>query len=308
MSASARRGARLNVWGAKLGIGLINMTAHWSQAARTRLATVLSDLLWWLARPRRHVTLTNLRLCFPDMPEAERRRIGRQTFRDMARAALDHSVLWSADRAALERYIRVEGEENLRAAEGAPVIVVAPHFAGLDAGGVRFATLTRAVSIYSRQKNPVWDEWLLKARQRFNDPVLLPRQGINMREVVRVVRQGLPFYYLPDMDLGPLNSIFVPFFGVEAATIPMVSRLARLTGARVMMAVTEMTDDGYVLHIEAPWQDFPGESVEADTLRMNQELERWVLRLMPQYFWTHKRFKTRPPGEPDFYRPKVDRP
>lgn len=294
---------KLNIWGAKVGIWLINLTAHWSQPARTRLANALSDVVWWLARPRRHVTLTNLRLCFPDMPEDERRRIGRQTFRDLARAAIDHSVLWNADRATIEKYIRVEGEEHLRAVAGMPVIMVAPHFAGLDSGGVRFASLVKAATVYSRQKNPVWDEWLLKGRQRFNDPVLLPRQGIDMRAVVRVVRQGIPLYYLPDMDLGPVNSIFVPFFGVPAATIPMVSRLARMTGAKVLMAVAEMTDEGYVLHIEPPWQDFPGESIEADTLRMNRELERWVLRLMPQYFWTHKRFKTRPPGEPDFYRP-----
>lgn len=303
MSASIKWGARLNAWGAQLAIRLINRTSTWSQAARTRLAYALSDLVWWLAWPRRHVTLTNLRLCFPDMPEQERRRIGRQTFCAMARAALDHSVLWNADRATVEGYIRVEGEERLRAAGGTPVILVAPHFAGLDAGGVRVTTLLRAATVYSRQKNPVWDECLLRGRQRFNDPVLLARQGIDMRSVVRLVRQGIPLYYLPDVDLGPVNSIFVPFFGVPAATIPMVSRIARITGASVMMVVTEMTDEGYVMHIEPPWQDFPGESVEADTLRMNRELERWVLRLPAQYFWTHKRFKTRPPGEADFYRP-----
>lgn len=295
--------SKLNVWGANVGIGLINATANWSQAARTRLAHLLSDLVWWLAWPRRHVSLTNLRLCFPAMSDAERKRIGRQAFRNLARAALDHSVLWNADRAAIERYIRVEGEEHLRALEGQPLIMIAPHFAGLDAGGTRFNTLARGISIYSRQKNPVWDAWLLKGRQRFSDPVLLPRQGIDMRAVLRAVRDGLPLYYLPDMDLGPVNSIFVPFFGVEAATIPMVSRIARMTGAKVVMTVTEMTDDGYIFHIDPPWDNFPGESVEADTLRMNQELERWVLRLMTQYFWTHKRFKTRPPGEADFYRP-----
>jgi len=131
--------------------------------------------------------------------------------------------------------------------------------------------------------------------------VLLPRQGLEMRSVIRTVKSGLPLYYLPDMDLGPVNSIFVPFFGVQTATIPMVSRLARVAGAKVMMAVTEMTDDGYILHIEPPWQNFPGGSVEEDTARMNRELERWVLRMPAQYFWTHKRFKTRPEGEPSLY-------
>jgi KDO2-lipid IV(A) lauroyltransferase len=288
-------------WAARLGIFLINETQHWSQRTRTRVAHALADLVWWLAWPRRHVTLVNLRACFPQMPEPERKRLGRRTFRSLARAALDHSVLWNADQAAIQRYVKVEGEHYVLDATNRPLIVIAPHFVGLDAGGVRSNLIARGASIYSRQKNPVWDEALLKARQRFSDPVLLPRQGLDMRSVVRTVRSGLPLYYLPDMDLGPVNSIFVPFFGVQTATIPMVSRLARMTGAKVIMAVTEMTDDGYVLHVEPPWPDFPGDSVEEDTARMNRELERWVLRLPTQYFWTHKRFKTRPDGEPSLY-------
>ncbi len=291
----------MKLWPARLGILLINLTRHWSQPARTRVAHFLSDLIWFVAWPRRHVTLANLRACFPQMAETERKRLGRRTFRSLARAALDHSVLWNADRATIERYIRVEGEHHLLDPANRPVVVIAPHFVGLDAGGVRANTLVRGASIYSRQKNPVWDEWLLKARKRFSDPVLIPRQGIDMRGVIRAVRDGFPLYYLPDMDLGPANSIFVPFFGVPTATIPMVSRIARMTGAKVMMAVTEMTNEGYVLHFEKPWQDFPGLSVEDDTARMNRELERWVLRMPEQYFWTHKRFKTRPDGEPSIY-------
>lgn len=291
----------MKFWAARLGIFLINQTQHWSQRTRTRVAHALADLVWWLAWPRRHVTLVNLRACFPQMPEPERKRLGRRTFRSLARAALDHSVLWNADQAAIQRYVKADGEHYVLDPANRPLIVIAPHFVGLDAGGVRSNLIARGASIYSRQKNPVWDEALLKARQRFSDPVLLPRQGLDMRSVVRTVRSGLPLYYLPDMDLGPVNSIFVPFFGVQTATIPMVSRLARMTGAKVIMAVTEMTDDGYVLHVEPPWPDFPGDSVEEDTARMNRELERWVLRLPTQYFWTHKRFKTRPDGEPSLY-------
>jgi KDO2-lipid IV(A) lauroyltransferase len=285
-------------WPARLGIWLVNRTQPWSQRARTRVAHFFADLIWFVAFPRRHVTLTNLRACFPDKTEAERLQMGRATFRNLARAALDHSVLWNAPREVIERYVRVEGAEHL---ELRPLILVAPHFVGLDAGGVRANTLVRGASIYSRQKNPVWDEWLLKARRRFSDPLLLPRQGIDMRAVVRTVKSGLPLYYLPDMDLGPVNSIFVPFFGVSTATIPMVSRLARMTGAHIVMAVTEMTDDGYVLRVEPPWSDFPGDSVEEDTARMNREIERWVMRMPTQYFWTHKRFKTRPEGEANIY-------
>ena len=287
---------------ARAWIALINTTAGWSVAARARLARLLGDVLWLLIRPRRLVTLANLRACFPQMTERERRAIGRRLFRNIARSVLDHSVLWRGSREAVEALVRVEGAEHLLDPANRPLILLAPHFVGLDAGGLRVNTLVRGVSIYARQSNAAWDAQLLAGRQRFNDPVLIPRRGASeLKEVLRAMKAGLPFYYLPDMDNGAVNSIFVPFFGVPAATIPMVSRLARVNGARVVLSVTEMTDDGYVLHFEAPWRDFPGAGVEQDTERMNREIERWVRRLPDQYLWTHKRFKTRPPGSPPLY-------
>jgi KDO2-lipid IV(A) lauroyltransferase len=283
-------------------IALINGTAGWSVAARARLAAPIGDLLWLLARPRRRVVLANLRACFPQMTEEARNALGRRLCRNIARSVLDHSVLWRGSRDEVERLVRVEGAGHLTNPANRPLILLAPHFVGLDAGGLRVNTLVRGVSIYARQSNAAWDEQLLAGRQRFNDPVLIPRRGAaELKSVMRAIKDGLPLYYLPDMDLGATNSIFVPFFGVTAATIPMVSRLARVTGAKVVMAVTEMTGDGYVLHLEAPWRDFPGDSVEQDSERMNREIERWVLRMADQYLWTHKRFKTRPAGEPSFY-------
>ncbi|MGE5161225.1 MAG: lysophospholipid acyltransferase family protein [Rhodospirillaceae bacterium] len=290
----------MNALIARMWIGLIGTTSDWSQAARTRLGALLGDLLWWVVVPRRRITLSNLRACFPDMPEKERVRIARRCFRSIARGVLDHSVLWKADRDRLESYVRIDGIEHAVSPGNRPLVIVAPHFVGLDAGGLRLSTSVRGISVYSRQKNPVWDDWLYRIRARFG-VILVARQGADMRGVIRRVREGSPLYYLPDMDLGAANSVFVPFFGVQAATIPMVSRIARMTGARVVMAVTEMTDDGYVLHVEPPWTDFPGASVEDDTARMNRELERWVLKMPHQYLWTHKRFKTRPPGEPSIY-------
>jgi len=287
---------------ARVWIALIGVTADWSAAGRARLANLIGDVLWLFVRPRRRITLANLCACFPQMTEHERRALGRRLFRNISRSVLDHSVLWRGSREAVERLVRVEGAQYLNDPGNRPLILLAPHFVGLDAGGLRVNTLVRGVSIYARQSNAAWDAKLLEGRQRFNDPVLIPRRGASeLKEVLRAMKAGLPFYYLPDMDNGATNSIFVPFFGVAAATIPMVSRLARLNRAQVMMAVTEMTADGYVLHLEAPWHDFPGASVEEDTARMNREIERWVRRLPDQYLWTHKRFKTRPPDSPLLY-------
>jgi KDO2-lipid IV(A) lauroyltransferase len=287
---------------ARLWIGLIGTTAHWSVAARASLACVVGDLLWLLIRPRRRIALANLRACFPQLSEKERHTLGRRLFRNIARGALDHSVLWHGSREEVERLVRVEGAEHLSDPDNRPLILLAPHFVGLDAGGLRVNTLVRGVSIYARQSNAAWDAQLLAGRRRFNEPVLIPRRGAaELKSVIRAMKEGLPLYYLPDMDLGATHSIFVPFFGVTAATIPMVSRLARVIDAKVVMAVTEMTIDGYVLHLEAPWRDFPGASIDQDTEHMNREIERWVLRMPDQYLWTHKRFKTRPPGLPSIY-------
>ncbi|HUN91484.1 MAG TPA: lipid A biosynthesis acyltransferase [Burkholderiaceae bacterium] len=291
----------MTAWLARRWIAVILATLDWPVARRMRLARRLGDLLWLVVWPRRRVTLANLRACFPEWSAVRRSEVGRQLFRNIARAALDHAVLWRGNREQVIGLVRVEGLERLRPEPGQALILLAPHFAGLDAGGIRIGVEMQVVSIYARQSNPVWDEWLTMGRARFNAPVLIARGGADLRPALRAMRDGLPFYYLPDMDHGPANSIFAPFFGVQAATIPMVSRLARIAGARVVLAVTEMTDDGYVLHLEEPWADFPGSSIELDTARMNREIERWVRRIPDQYLWTHRRFKTRPPGEAPFY-------
>jgi KDO2-lipid IV(A) lauroyltransferase len=296
-----QRRRRIDIWAAQAALACVNGTAGWPPSWRRRLANLLGELGWALAGSRRRVTLRNLRACFPELGETQRRRLGRRLFRNLARATLDHSVLWKGSRAQVERHIRVDGLERLLDPANRPLILLAPHFVGLDAGGVRVTTLVHAVTIYARQSNPVWDRALADGRSRFILPVLIARRGADLRTAVRAMRRGLPFYYLPDIDPGESNGIFVPFMGVDTATLPMVSRLARMTGARVMMTVTEQTAEGYVMHVETPWEDFPGPSVEHDTERMNREIERWVRRLPDQYLWTHRRFKTRPAGAEPFY-------
>ncbi|MCU0939947.1 MAG: lipid A biosynthesis acyltransferase [Burkholderiaceae bacterium] len=286
---------------ARWSIALMERAARWSPAARARLGRWIGNLLWTLAAPRRRITLTNLRLCFPELSESERAALGRRTFHHIARALVDHGVLATVSREDFGGYVRIEGAQHLTDAANRPLILIAPHFVGLDAGGLAVNTLVRGVSIYARSRNPEWDRWLLDIRNRFNAPLLIQREGFDLRAAVRALKDGLPFYYLPDQDPGERNGVFVPFFGVPTATLPMVPRLAKMAGAKVVMCVTEMTADGYVLHLEPPLGDYPSGDVEADTARMNAEIERWARRLPDQYLWTHKRFKTRPAGEPGVY-------
>jgi Kdo2-lipid IVA lauroyltransferase/acyltransferase len=259
-------------------------------------------LLYLIAIDRRRVALINLRLCFPQWSDAQRREVARRHFRAFGRAVLERGILWWASRRRILRLVRIEGLENWRAVADRPVIWFAPHFVGLDMGGTRLAAEYRAASMFSRQKDPVLDAILYHGRTRFVMPTLVSRQE-GLRPLVRVMRDGAPFYYLPDMDFGARDSVFVPFFGVPAATITGLSRIARLAGAVVVPVITRQlpSGKGYVVEFFPAWDDFPTENVEADVRRMNAFIEARVLEMPEQYHWLHKRFKTRPPGVPRVY-------
>lgn len=264
------------------------------------LGKALGLLLLLFGRERRRIARINLRRCFPEWSQFERERLLRRHFILFAQAFLDHALFWWASPERLARIIRLTGLEHLEHGDGRPTLILAPHFVGLDAGGVIMSMRMPMVSIYSNQKNPVFNAALLKGRQRFNAPVLLSRQE-GIRRALKAMKQGAPFYYLPDMDFGRRESIFAPFFGTPAATITGVSRLARATDARVVPCINRLTPEGYTVELLPPWENFPGESVEADTVFMNHFIETQVQTQPAQYYWLHKRFKTRPPGEMKIY-------
>ena len=256
---------------------------------------------FWLIPERRRVTRINLEKCFPQMDAAARERLARAHFRAFVRGIVERGVLWWGPRERLERMVTIEGLDRLRALQGKPVILLAPHFAGLDAGFARLACEVDMVSMYANQKDPRFSQLLLRGRTRFGQQRLVSRQE-GIRATLTAMKEGRPFYYLPDQDYGPKDALFVPFFGVPAATVPGLSRLARVSGAAVLTAATKLLPGGAcVLTLSAPWDNFPTDDAAADTRRMNQAIERLVLEHPEQYNWMHKRFKTRPPGEAGFY-------
>lgn len=293
---------KINTLLAQFWIGVVKSLVCVPLPVRRVMAKGLAALLWYAIPKRRHVTMTNLALCFPEKTESERRRIARSTYVHLARAALDHGVLWAGTPKAIRRLVTFEGLDTVTKAEG-PLIIIAPHFAGLDAAGIAFNLHVRGVSLYQKQRNPAWDAAALAGRKRFSDPVLIEKgKGRHdLMEVIRAMKQNLPFYYLPDMDFGAKDAIFVPFFGVPAATLAMCGRLAKITRAKVCLCIAEMTDRGYIVHISPTWDNYPTGDDTADTRRIVAELETWIRKLPDQYLWTHRRFKTRPEGEPSVY-------
>lgn len=265
------------------------------------LGWLLGNLLFVLIKPRRAIVRINLGLCFPDMPVGQRERLVRRVFVHVTQAWLDRSWLWHGSRELLAQRIKVTGD--VQALKQEPRLVLfSPHFVGLDAGGVAITKeqLRPLCSIYAAQRNPVVDDWILQGRLRFGGLRLFARME-GVREIAAAVEAGEALYLLPDMDFGRHGAEFVPFFGVNAATVTSLSRFARLCKARVITLSNSMTATGYEVNFSSPWSEFPSRDAIADTARMNRELEAMVLQMPEQYYWVHKRFKTRPAGEPSVY-------
>ena len=287
----------------RAGLVLIWLLHFLPLAMLARLGTVLGSLLYAVVGKRREVVLVNLALCFPEFSAAARRQLAREHFQAFARSVLAHGILWWGSKEQVCDLVQIEGLEHWRGLGGRPVILLAPHFVGLDMGGIRLAADYRLNSVYSRQKSPAADAIMIHGRTRFGQTTLYARQD-GIRPMVKSLKSGEPFYYLPDMDLGARDSVFAPFFGVPAATITGLSRIARLAGAVVVPCVTrERADDsGYVVRLYPAWSDFPSADLEADARHMNAFIEERVREMPSQYYWLHKRFKTRPPGEPSPYQ------
>ena len=251
---------------------------------------------------RKRVTLINLKLCFPAMTEEERERISRRVFQNLARSTLELGRVWYSPIEDALANVTLVDQHYFDAWHGnVPVIVLAPHFVGLDMGGARLSQKYPEVfSMYSEQKNKVFDQALRRARQRFNNATLITRQQ-GLRPVLKALKAMRPFYYLPDMDFGAKDAVFVDFFGVKTATVTAMSRLCEITGAKIIPLVTRQTSDGYEARFYPAWDNFPTGDALADARRLNAFLEERIVEMPDQYFWVHKRFKTRPPGEQSFY-------
>lgn len=260
----------------------------------------LGMLLYSFARRRRNIATVNLSWCFPELSERQRGRLVRANFRALGRSILDRGVLWWGSKERILRFVRVDGEDKVRALQqaGRPVILLVPHFFGLDAGAMAVAMRFDVVTIYAPQRNEVIERVFHKGRSRFGDQLMLTRQD-GARATVKAMRSGRPFYYLPDLNYRRRDSIFVPFFGVQTATITGLSRLSKAAGAAVVPCVTRMLPNGrgYLVQIGDPWAEFPTDDLVADTARMNAWIEAAIRTMPEQYFWIHRRFKTRPRGE-----------
>ena len=285
----------------QVGLKLFQCIGFLPLSVLRAMGTMVGLTLYVGARWRRHVVLQNLRVCFPEKSESKRQEIAKQAFVYFAQAWFDRSWLWHRSPSCIQARVRFTGfVDELKA--DVPTVIFAPHFVGLDVG---WTLLTLRVTkhfttIFTPQSNAAAGAWMTQGRSRFGQVQLLQRED-GVKTIVSSLRNNAWLYLLPDMNFGPEESIFVPFFGEPAATVPSLSRFAKLGRARVLPVVTRMTSNGYEVEVHHAWNDFPTDDAQADTALMNQRLETYIQDMPAQYFWVHKRFKTRPEGADPIY-------
>lgn len=287
--------------GAYLAIGFMRLLAVLPLSWVRALGWLLGSVLFYVVKSRRHVATVNLTLCFPEWSRQQIRRLVRQNFIYFIQAWLDRGWLWHGSADVTLRRLKITGAVH-ELQNDDPVVLFVPHFVGLDAGNTAFTQQIqrKLITIYTNQANQTIDAWVLKRRARFGNIRLFGRIA-GVKDIVAALRSGEMLGLLPDMNFGPEESVFVPFYGVQACTVPSLSRFARLGRAKVVPVLNRMTQDGYEVEILPAWKNFPSDDAVADTALMNQRLEGYINTMPAQYFWVHKRFKDRPPGEKSVY-------
>lgn len=288
-----------------LAVGTLWLVARLPHRLALWLGDGLGRVAWHVAPYRRHITDVNLRLCFPELDAGQRRRLAWQNFRYTGRGLMEVGIAWWGSDRHIRGLAQVEGLEHVHRAleQGRGVILLGAHFTPLDLTGRLLLTKLPFQVIYRADRNPVVERMMRLNRERHFERAFERR---DMRALVRALRDRRVVWYPPDQDYGPRHSVFAPFFGVQAATITMTSRLARLSGAAVIPAFGVAREDGrgYRVRIHPPLEGFPSGDDQVDAARINAALEAEVRRFPAQYYWVHRRFKTRPDGQPRPYNPK----
>lgn len=290
-------------WYAWPVLGLMLLLAWMPRRMLWLLGSGLGWFYYWFPSPACRFAARNIELCFSDLDPQERRRLVQCHFRLCGFSILSLSVVWFAPKWRIKKFITLRGWQHVEAqyASGRNVILLAPHFIGLDMGGMRASLEKDFVSMYRQARDPLL-EYLFQRRTRYG-AVVIERMA-SLKPILRYIRQGRPFYYLPDQDMGERASVFVPFFGIPAATVTALSRIAQSTNAAVVPCITRLLPRGQGIQVELypAFENFPTDDPAADAARMNSEIEKWVRAMPEQYMWSYRRFKTRPNNEPSLYK------
>ncbi|MFP4893852.1 lipid A biosynthesis lauroyl acyltransferase [Paraburkholderia sp. EG304] len=293
----------LSRYGAKLAVGLLKLFALLPYGFVARLGDGLGWLLYQIPSRRKRIVHTNLKLCFPDWSDEHREDVAQKHFRHAIRSYLERSVQWFGPAKKLEKLIQLDSAIDLTDPNLPPTLFLGFHFVGIEAGSIflNYSLKRRCGSLYQPMSNQELEGVAKAARARFGAD--MASRADSARVVLRWLRERKPVMLGADMDYGARNSTFVPFFGVPTCTLTAVGRLAKVGHAQVVPFIGEVLPNykGYRLKVFKPWDNYPTGDDDADARRMNEFLEEQIPLMPEQYYWVHKRFKTRPPGVPGVY-------
>lgn len=284
------------------GLGCLRLFIILPWAWRIAIGRALGWLVYQLSGRRRSIAQTNISLCFSHLTASEQEYMLRQTFADNGIGIIETAMAWWSSRDTLSHRVSIDGGKLIEQAQtqGRGVLLVGAHYTSLDLGGILLAPSYPYYATYQRHGNALIDTIIRRGRLH-HLPGMVEREDI--RQVMKLLKQGKIVWLAPDQDVGPDRSVFAPFFGVDAATTPIVSRLAAATGAKVLQFSHHRThqDQRYLLTVSDSLASIPSGDLVADATKLNAAIEAKV-RLKPsQYLWLHRRFKTRPENSPAIY-------
>lgn len=290
-------------WAGWLGVAVIWLIAHLPFRLLMRLGRVAGRLALHLNPERRRIAATNIALCFPELDADAQKALVRANLCDVGMMLSEFALGWMGpDEAIANVPVTVEGLEHLEAARaaGRGVLLVGGHFSHLELCARLVSQRIRIAGMYRRMDSDVFEFAVLRSRLHYASAMF---EKDDIRGTVKYLKNGGTLWYAPDQDMRSKDNVFVPFFGVLAATITATHHLARLSGALVVPFYHRRLpgDAGYAMRLGAPMDDFPSKDAALDTARVNAQIEQMVREAPEQYLWVHKRFKTRPPGEPKIY-------
>ncbi len=290
-------------WPTWLALGLVRLITLLPLKILALLGHGLGMLAYYLGASRRRIALKNIQACFPEWSLAECERINKRHFSLVGQSVFTVPANMWVSKSRFEKRVTITERSHYDRAlqEGQNIILLLPHFIGFDTAGFIVSMERDATSMYQYAKNALMDEVVKRGRMRYGG-VLIERKA-PLRSIIKAIRKGTPFVYLPDQDAGR-KGLFVPFFHTPASTIPALGKFAKLGNAVVIPVMSKVKPygGGYEVSFGEPMADFPSGDDVADTTAMNKAIEAMVRAAPEQYFWVHKRFKTRPPEETEkFY-------
>lgn len=288
-------------WLLWLLLGLLYPVTRLPLNRQRRIGRRLGGILYVFGRSRRHIAGVNLRLCFPELSASRRHALLKRHFALYGVSIIECFASWWSEPELINRHIEYTGLENFERAlaEKRGILLLSGHFTTLEIGSRLLGQKIPFSGMYRRHKNLLFEHIMSEGRKRWINGRLYDRRDV--RGMLKSLKAGNAIWYGPDHDYGRKHSIFVPFMGVTAATVTGTSRWARLTNAIVLPYFVERTQSGYHVRVLPQLENFPTHDQQADAIRINQIIEKQI-RVSPEnYLWTHRRFKTRPTGEPDLY-------